>query len=170
MNAAGPRGPRACSRRAPVRAARAADRQSLRAWRGVRRTRPARGLAVTLLPPAGEWNDAQRLAEQPAQALAGLKAIHARHADVEQHGIWPELLRKAKAGRPVVRDLRACPEALQQHRHGVRRIHVVIDDENAPVGNDVRLLGNGRGRGIATRRGGNAYAEAAAAVLTLTAR
>ena len=97
-------------------------------------TRVQRPLPVFVLPPAGQRDQPQRL--QPGhlpQVPGHFVAAQVGQAEVEDAGLGPE--RSRRRDRLLSRVSRADLVALEpeQHRQAVRRIAIVVDDEDAPA-------------------------------------
>ncbi len=92
----------------------------------------ARAPAVFLLAPAGE-RDQRQVAAVGAlpRTPRDLEAVHAGHADVEQHHRGPKGFELVERGRPVAGGVHVGAEALEQHREALRSVAAVVDDENA---------------------------------------
>src|SRR5215831_15536612 len=84
------------------------------------------------MPPSGEsdddWAARGLVLSNPA---AGLISVDARHADVQKHDVRLEFANHLKRGECVVGCRGAPSKRLDQHRHGPRRVLIVVDDEDA---------------------------------------
>src|SRR6185437_2498424 len=70
---------------------------------------------------------------QLAKALSHFVAVHARQSDVEEHRFGLPLLRGLERARTVEREGNLVTPHLEQHRHALRGVLVIVDDQQAAL-------------------------------------
>jgi len=82
-----------------------------------------------------------------AQAVRDLEAVHARHADVEQHHLGLERGRELECAARIESGFHHVPVELQQQGQGLGGIAIVVDDQHPPRRRAGRPLARRLGRG-----------------------
>lgn len=76
----------------------------------------------------------------PANPAGDFISVRARHSDIEQHNIGLERREGLQRLVRVVRHLDRRADRLEQLPERVGRVHVVVDDQHAPIGNPAQRV------------------------------
>src|SRR5439155_25591 len=90
----------------------------------------AEGPGSRLAVPGEGHQHARRRPWIGAQPARDLVAVDPGQANVEEHDLGADLLRRLEARRPVRREVDHVAPALEQRRHHVARVGVVVDHED----------------------------------------
>ena len=90
-------------------------------------------LLVVIVPPACQGNDDDVSAQFSPNAAARFVAIDRLHSKIQQHDFRAVFEGHADTALAVVGDVGSATNRVNHHRHRVRSIFVVIDDDNAPL-------------------------------------
>src|SRR5689334_13830875 len=91
--------------------------------------------AVDVLAPPRQRDQIDVAAPRLAADRPGrVVAVHARHADVEQHGMRTERRRLADGGRAVVRHAHLVAGHLEEHAEALRRVLLVVHHQDSKRG------------------------------------
>src|SRR5215813_1328957 len=100
-----------------------------------------RAPAILFLAPAGKRDEGSALRIGPRTDSAGyFVPVHAGHANVEQRHPRMEFVERVERSFAIVHHAYVSTQRLQQNPEAVRRILIVVDDQNA-----LRLADRGRG-------------------------
>jgi hypothetical protein len=101
---------------------------------------------VVVPAQAGERDEAERPPPgQRAQSAGDREAVQAGQVQVQQDGIGPVLLERRQGGGSVVGDPPLVTPQLEQQGQGVRRIRIVINDQDSQGGDGVSRWAGGEG-------------------------
>ena len=75
-------------------------------------------------------------------------ALEVRQPDVEDDDVGTKRARDVDRGHAVDRELHLVAHHLDQQRHRVHRVEVVLDHEDAPLGRGIRLEAKKSGHGL----------------------
>ena len=88
-------------------------------------------LLVLFLAEPRQRHKQDPVAQHTTYPSTGLVAVEPSHSDVEEDHLRLVLLEHLERAFAVVRDSRVSTHFLDEHRRGIRRILVVVDDQNS---------------------------------------
>ncbi len=93
-----------------------------------------RDLTIAFLSPPGDRNQRRSLSGWSlADGTDDLEAGNPRHADIEQRGIGFHPRKGLERLHSVVGDVNLIPFETQQFGQTVRRVHIVVRDQNSVI-------------------------------------